>query len=117
MPVKLVSVGYAKGPMKPPSLGFMSIDYAQYLKPGFNIAVLNEWTGSVELIGQFNTHDKNAPDVRKMEQFLNNLPVDRIVVGVVKGEAYKGIEQNKNLQRAMVNIKELVSQGPYRSIP
>ncbi len=60
------------------------------------------------MIGQFNTHDKTSPDVRKMEQFLNGLSVDRIVIGIVKGDAYKGIQANKNIKKAMVGTFFLV---------
>eukprot|EP00794_Sanderia_malayensis_P017699 gene17699-19467_t len=113
LPVKIVSVGGSVEKTKPAALRFMRTDFGKQIKDGFNIAVLNKWTGSAELFGNFNTRDKNAADVRKMEHFLNHLPVDRIIMGIVKGDAYNGLKHSQSLKKSLERI--LRSPIKYRS--
>ena len=79
-------------------------DLTNLLKPGFNIIVLgNDWTGSVESVRTFNTHTRLSPDIPKMVKFLNNLPVDRIVAGLVVGDCFQGIERDGRIHAALVS--------------
>ena len=79
-------------------------DLTRLLKPGFNIIVIgNDWTGSVESVRTFKTHIRRSPDIPKMVKFLNNLPVDRIVAGLVVGDGFKGIERDGQIHAALVS--------------
>ena len=91
--------------------------YERQLKQGFNFVIVDEWSGRLETLRSFNTHDKTLPDIKRMESFLNNLPTGRIVVGVVKGEAFQGIRDNINVQTAIVSLlfKSEISLGFYHS--
>ena len=60
-------------------------------KRGFNLAVVNIQNGVVERREYFDTFSKSLRGSAKMVQFVNSLPVHRIVVGVVKGDAYQGL--------------------------
>ena len=107
IPLSLVSPGTSKQSKTAASLSFLRSNYAKMLKPGFNIVVISYWTGAVESVGQFNTKSASSPDVKKMENFLNTLPVDRVVLGIVKGEAYNGVKNNAKLKKAMASINFL----------
>ena len=99
----MVSVGFARGTASKPSMKFSEHDLTGLLKPGFNIAVLNDWTGSLESFRNFNTHTRRSPDIPNMVKFLNNLPVDRMVAGIVIGDCFRGIEKNKQIHAALVS--------------
>ena len=99
----MVSVGFARGTSSKPSMKFSEHDLTGLLKPGFNIAVLNDWTGSLESFRNFNIHTRRSPDIPNMVKFLNNLPVDRLVAGIVVGDCFRGIEKNKQIHAALVS--------------
>ena len=98
-----VSVGYTRGTTVQPSMQFANTNLNHHLKPGLNIAILNSWSGKLEVFKNFNTHIEGSPQIEKMITFLNTLPTDRIVVGVVKGEAFQGIRYNPRAQMALVS--------------
>lgn len=102
--MNLASVGYTKGGTAPPFMRIHSTVFKRELGYGFNIAVINGWTGSLEIFRKFDTRTPGSPDIEKMTSFLNNLPVDRVVAGVVKGEAFKGMRDSAKLQAALVSI-------------
>lgn len=102
--MNLASVGYAQGLEAPPFMQLERVFLQNELKAGFNIAVMSRWSGSIESIKNFNTQSDKSEDIEKMTSFLNTLPVDRIVTGVVKDEAFKGVENNPKLQAALVCV-------------
>eukprot|EP00795_Rhopilema_esculentum_P013795 gene13795-4724_t len=99
--VNIVSSGFTKSSIATTEIELQGKHLSSDLRPGFNIAVLSGWTGTLEAVRSFDTRSKMNTDVSKMVAFLNNLPVDRIVVGVVKGDGYSGIQNNADAQQAL----------------
>ena len=102
--IKIASLGYKRGKSVETymQIGSQKVNEKQ-LKEGFNFAIVDEWSGRLETLRSFNTHNKKV--VKQMESFLNKLPTDRMVVGVVKGEAFQGIQDNVNAQIAVVSLR------------
>ena len=82
------------------SINVNGIEYSKDGR-GFNIAVFYLGTGQVEKTENFDTFDKNKDDSTKMAQFLQNIPENRIVLGVVKVEATYNLKMNA--RRAIVS--------------
>ena len=105
--MNIVSSGFTKSSIAKTEIELQGKHLSSYLRPGFNIAVLSGWTGTLEAFRSFDTRSKANADVSKMVTFLNNLPVDRIVVGVVKGDGYSGIQNNADAQQALVSVTRI----------
>ena len=105
MPIKIASTGYKKGKSVE---SYIEIGRTKFpdrqLRPGFNFVVVDNWSGSFEIMRSFDTHKRGSPDIKKMTSFLNTLPTDRIVVGVVKGEAFQGLRTNFNALLSIVSF-------------
>ena len=105
MAIKIASVGYKKGKSIESYIEIGSTKFTdKQMSTGFNFVVVDSWSGSSEIMRSFNTHKRGLPDINKMKSFLDTLPTDRIVVGVVKGEAFQGIRTNYNALLSIVSV-------------
>ena len=73
---------------------------------GFNIVTIDFETGDIEQRMHFDTYDKSKSDAKNMQSFLNKLPSNKIVLGVVKDEAHTSLHQSAK--------KAIVSQFSYK---
>lgn len=92
-----------------------NIDYSKNQR-GYNIVVVNQYTGEVEQSESFDTRAEpgGAENSQKMKKFLENVPEGKIVVGAVRDEASKYLTYPAFLQLKSIGGKTQLKRRTHK---